>query len=107
MKQESPNTLEELIQTLTPPKGIRRNFEGYELFDGDEIEPDDGIDSEVESDVDDENLQNNPFKSLMTDKTAKRLQATFRALDTDNSGLISAQNLADALTSSKQFKKGL
>ena len=57
------------------------------------------------TDVDDENLQNNPFKSLMTDKTAKRLQATFRALDTDNSGLISAQNLADALTSSKQFKK--
>ena len=41
MDEKTPKTLDELMKTITPPKGIRRNTEGTELFDctGDEIEP--------------------------------------------------------------------
>ena len=54
MKQKAPKSLNELLKTITPPKGIRnKNVEGSELFDceGEEIDlPDENEENEEESD---------------------------------------------------------
>ena len=56
MEKEPPSTLNELLKTITPPKGIKRkNCEGSELMDcdGDEIE-ENVENEELENDEDDE-----------------------------------------------------
>ena len=51
MKEKSPANLNDLVKTITPPKGIKRrnNIEGSELFDcdGEELE---ALEDEVEND---------------------------------------------------------
>ena len=33
MQEECPKNLEELLKQITPPKGLKRNYEGFELYD--------------------------------------------------------------------------
>ena len=47
-----PKTIKEVIRKIIPPKGIKRNIEGSELIDGDEIAESDVPDDESDSDQD-------------------------------------------------------
>ena len=33
MQEKCPKDLEELLKQITPPKGLKRNYEGFELYD--------------------------------------------------------------------------
>ena len=33
LQEECPKNLEELLKQITPPKGLKRNYEGFELYD--------------------------------------------------------------------------
>lgn len=69
MDEDTPKTFNELMKTITPPKGIRRNTEGSELFDchGDEIEPktsDDYLDYSSDENSEGEEGQNTNEKNV-------------------------------------------
>ena len=51
LKEPCPKTLVEVVRKLIPPKGIKRKHtEGYELFEGDEIERETGIEAGEDAD---------------------------------------------------------
>ena len=72
-KKKSPKNLKELLQLITPPKGVRRRDgnqqsilpidEGFELFDcdGEQIQNDE-VDVELESDDENDNKEDNENK---------------------------------------------
>ena len=54
MKEKCPKNLQELLNTITPPKGLKRNFEGFELYDCEDDEIEDSVENEVLEKSDDE-----------------------------------------------------
>ena len=55
MKEKSPKNVDELLKTITPPKGVKgRNIEGTELYDCDGDEIMDEVENEVLEASDDE-----------------------------------------------------
>lgn len=64
MKQNTPKTLTELLNTITPPKGIKRkNIEGSELLDCDSDENED-----IDEDLEDDELENSKISEAFQAK---------------------------------------